>query len=111
MKKSFRPSKVNRPISRPSISRPKGAGEHGSSFNKSFQQPKKGGLSSKDSFAGAPGGFKQGSSFLPGQKRARSNRSIPLIVLLVLFVCCVVGLCIAGVYLYSQGQISIPSFG
>jgi hypothetical protein len=31
--------------------------------------------------------------------------------LLVLFVCCLVVLCIGGVYLVSQGLISIPSFG
>jgi len=74
----------------------------------------KSGSGSHESFAGAPGGFKQakqGSSFLPGERRPRSNRSIPLIVLLVLFVCCLVVLCIAGVYLWSQGLISIPSFG
>jgi hypothetical protein len=65
------------------------------------------------SFSSAPGGFKQpkqGDSFVPGQKRPKNSWTIPLVILLVLFACCLVVLCIAGVYLFSQGLISLPSF-
>ena len=99
MKKSFRPTKINRPTK---------------SMKASFQKPMKSGSGSHESFSDSSSGFKQakqGPSFMPGEKRAKSNRTTPLIVLLVLFVCCLVVLCIAGVYLFSQGLISIPSLG
>jgi hypothetical protein len=108
MKKSF---KVNRPTSRPSIPHSSGTGGFGKSMKQSFHKQEKQSWSSNESLAGTPKVAKQGSSYLPGQRRGRSNWLTVLIVLLVLFVCCLVVLCIAGVYLWSQGQITIPSFG
>jgi hypothetical protein len=101
MKKSFRPSNSMKSSS------PK-------PMKVSFPKPMKSSSGSHESFSSSPGGFKQakqGSSFMPGSKRAKSSWTTPLIVLLVLFVCCLVVLCIAGVYLFSQGLISLPSFG
>jgi len=112
MKKSFRPAKVNRPISKPSISRPNVSSGHGSSIKSPFRQAQKGGMDSNQSFGGTPGGFDKGPSFKTGKTGLRSNRSTPLITLLVLFVCCLVVACIAGAYyLITQGLISLPSFG
>jgi hypothetical protein len=112
MKKSFGPSKTNRPVSRPSISRSTGTGGFGGGKKVSFQPSKKESFGSHEPFGGTPGGYKKGPDFLPGQRRPRSSWLTPLIVLAVLFVCCLLVVCIGGVYyLFTQGLISIPSFG
>lgn len=49
---------------------------------------------------------------MPGQNRVRGRRATPLIVTLVLVVCCLAVVCIAGAYyLISQGLIALPNFG
>lgn len=109
MKKSFGSSKSNRPISKPSFSSSKGFSKNSGGMKKPFFQSSKGSFGNKESFKGTPDSLKEGSSMFP--EKRRSNRAVSLITLLVLFVCCLVVLCIGGVYLISQGLISIPSFG
>jgi hypothetical protein len=109
MKKSFRPSKESRTPSRPSAPRPMGSSAHGSMGN-SFHPSKKTGLGSKESYGGTPGNFMKESPILPGDRRGRGSRPALLIVLIVLFVCCVLALLIGGAVMVYQGFFSNLSF-
>lgn len=137
MKKSFSPSKESRPSSRPSSSRPtrsNSSSRSGGSFNRSSQvrttrpttsrslgadgrvrdssalSSKETSGTSKEFFGGTPSGYGK-ENYGPTQRRSwRSNRTTPLVVVLVIIACCVVILCVAGVYMVSQGLLTIPSF-
>jgi hypothetical protein len=139
MKKSFSPSKENRPSRRPSAPRSTGSSAGGGSSKGSFNRPMQvrtsqktftprsrgadgrvhtapnGSLKetrgdSKEFFGGAPTGLGK-ESYNPLQTSRRRGRwTVPLIVLLVLFVCCIIALCVIAVYLLTQGQLNLPSF-
>jgi hypothetical protein len=75
-----------------------------------FQSKKEGGLDNGFQDGGVRG-TKKGPSFLSGGSGLRSRRATPLITLAVLFACCVIALCLVGVYLVYTGVVQMPSFG
>ncbi len=132
MKKSFRPSRTSRPISRPSASRPTIRPSSSKvSFRPSSSKESFSPGSSKESFSSssrATGGIDSGSVFqgkesgvggvayggkkgTPFFSRARwGRRSTPLISGVVIIICCLLFACIALIYAFTQGLINLPSF-
>jgi len=125
MKKSFRPTRTNRPVSRPSAPRAPRPSSSSGRVKESFHQtPAASGSTHQDAgfqskeiggggkeFQGAaPGGFRQAPAYLPPRRRWGGRRSVPIISGLVLIICCLIVLCLAVVYMVSQGIITLPSF-